>query len=207
MMLMLNVPATIGLIALAAPIVSLLYQRGSFSASDTPATAAALMFYAPGLLGYSAVKIVSPTFYALRDSRTPVAVSAVSVLVNVVLNLTLVRVLGYRGLALGTALAALFNAGVLLYLLHRRLGGLDERHVLIAMLKIGVASAAMAGAALATHDGLGRVMASASFLHQAARLLIAILSGMVVLALSARGLRIREFEEATGRVLRRFRRA
>ena len=82
------------------------------------ATAAALMFYAPGLLGYSAVKIASPTFYSLRDSRTPVIVSALSVAVNLALNLALIRVLGYSGLALGTALAAIFNAGVLLWLLH-----------------------------------------------------------------------------------------
>ena len=71
MMLMLNVPATIGLMVLAEPIVALIYERGEFTPSDTAATAAALMFYAPGLLGYSAVKIASPTFYSLRDSRTP----------------------------------------------------------------------------------------------------------------------------------------
>ena len=70
MMLMLNVPATVGLIALAHPIVAFLLQRGHFNGHDTTATAAALLFYAPGLLGYSAVKIASPSFYSLRDSRT-----------------------------------------------------------------------------------------------------------------------------------------
>ena len=69
MMLMLNVPATLGLIALAEPIVSVLYERNRFGPADTIATAAALTCYAPGLLGYSAVKIASPTFYSLRDSR------------------------------------------------------------------------------------------------------------------------------------------
>ena len=69
LMLMLNVPATVGLIVLAQPIVALLLQRGRFTAADTAATAAALMFYAPGLLGYSAVKIASPSF--LRAPRQP----------------------------------------------------------------------------------------------------------------------------------------
>src|SRR6185295_571778 len=91
MMLMLNVPATIGLIALAQPIVALLLERGRFTHTDTVATASALMFYAPGLLGYSAVKIASPSFYSLGDSRTPVAVGVVSVLANLAMNLTLVR--------------------------------------------------------------------------------------------------------------------
>src|SRR5256885_8606485 len=60
--------------------------------NDTAATAAALMFYAPGLVGYSAVKIASPSFYSLRDSRTPVLVGVMSVLANLSLNLVLVRV-------------------------------------------------------------------------------------------------------------------
>ena len=101
-----------------APAPARALQRGM-----TPtATAAALLFYAPGLLGYSAVKIASPSFYSLRDSRTPVTVSVIAVLTNLTINLMLVRVMGYRGLALGTALAAMFNAVTLFWLLRRRLG-------------------------------------------------------------------------------------
>ena len=73
MMLMLNVPATLGLLVLATPIVQLLFERGRFLPADTAATAAALRFYAIGLVGYSAARIASPTFYALGESRVPVA--------------------------------------------------------------------------------------------------------------------------------------
>jgi putative peptidoglycan lipid II flippase len=204
MMLMLNMPATVGLIALATPIVSLVFERGQFSAADTPATAAALMCYAPGLLGYSAVKIASPTFYALRDSRTPVLVSALSVGVNIVLNLALVRVLGYRGLALGTALSALLNAVVLLWLLRQRLHGLDGTRVLVALAKISVASALMAAACVATHRGLAAVWPGGGFVAHALQLLAAILAGMAVLGTSARLLGIREFDAVVGRVLDRL---
>jgi putative peptidoglycan lipid II flippase len=204
MMLMLNVPATVGLIALATPIVALVFERGLFSAGDTPATATALMCYAPGLLGYSAVKIASPTFYALRDSRTPVLISALSVGVNVVLNLALVRVLGYRGLALGTALSALLNAGVLLWLLRRRLRGLDGARILVALAKISVAAVLMAAAAVITHRGLDVAWQGRGFVLHAAQLFAAILAGMAVLGLSARLLGIQEFETAVGRVLGRL---
>ena len=74
LMLMLNIPATFGLLALATPIVRLLFERGRFLPSDTASTAAALQFYAIGLVGYSATRIASPVFYALGRSRVPVAV-------------------------------------------------------------------------------------------------------------------------------------
>jgi putative peptidoglycan lipid II flippase len=205
MMLMLNVPATIGLIALAQPIVALLLERGNFRPYDTTATAAALIFYSPGLLGYSAVKIASPSFYSLRDSRTPVIVSVIAVLINLTINLILVRVMGYRGLALGTALAALVNAGALLWLLRRRLAGLDERRVSIAFAKILAASAAMGIAARLTASWLAVMLPPTHFLLRAVELAAAITVGLVVLVAAARLLRLAEFDEAFSRVLKRLR--
>jgi putative peptidoglycan lipid II flippase len=204
MMLMLNVPATVGLMVLAQPIVALLLEHGRFTTSDTDATAAALMFYAPGLLGYSAVKIASPTFYALRDSRTPVIVSVLSVLANLAINLALVRVMGFRGLALGTALAAMFNAVTLLWLLRRRLGGLDGRRIATSLLKIVVASIVMGLAAWYMSFWLTRAIPDDALLWKAVRVTAAISTGVAVLVLSARALRIAEFEEALKRVLRRL---
>ncbi len=84
LMLMLSVPATVGLMVLAHPIIELIYQRGQFTADSTEIVAAALLFYAPGIVGYSIVKLASPTFYALQDARTPILVSLVSILANLV---------------------------------------------------------------------------------------------------------------------------
>jgi putative peptidoglycan lipid II flippase len=204
MMLMLNVPATIGLMVLAEPIVSLLLEHGRFNPSDTQATAAALMFYAPGLVAYSAVKIASPTFYSLRDSRTPVIVSVLSVLANLTMNLALVRVMGFHGLALGTALAAIFNALALMWLLNRRLGGLEGRRIATALLKIVVASIVMGLAAAAVSAWLTQAVPGDALLWKAVRVAVAIGTGVIVLVVSARLLRIAEFEEAVKRVLRRL---
>jgi putative peptidoglycan lipid II flippase len=202
-MFMMNVPATIGLIVLAHPIVRLIFERRAFLPSDTTATAAALQYYAIGLLGYSIVRIASPTFYALGDSRTPVQISGASVLVNAALNLLLARVLGYRGLALGTSIAALFNAGGLLWLLHSRLGGLDDRRVLSSLIRILIASLLM-GIAAAAVDGILRTwLAGDTFTRQAARLLLTIVSALFVLGLSAHVLRIREFRDAFAMIAKR----
>jgi putative peptidoglycan lipid II flippase len=204
LMLMLNVPATIGLMVLADPIVALLYERGAFTPTDTAATAAALMFYAPGLLGYSLVKIASPAFYSLRDSRTPVAVSVASVGVNLALNLWLVQVLGYRGLALGTALSALFNAVTLLWLLRGRLGGLEGRALAASVGKILVASAVMAAVARGTFGWLEGTMPGGGEIVRAARVAVTIAVAALALAVTARLLRIHEFSEATRRIRSRL---
>lgn len=204
MMLMLNVPATVGLMVLAGPIVSVIFERGQFTRADTTATAAALLFYAPGLVGYSAVKIASPAFYALRDSRTPVLVSVLSIAVNVALNLTLVRVFGYRGLALGTALASLLNAALLLELLRRRLGGLDFGRVALALGKILAASALMAAAVATAQAWQESAWPASRFLPRAGQLGASIAVGLVVLSLAARLLHIDELAEAWARIRARL---
>jgi putative peptidoglycan lipid II flippase len=204
MMLMLNVPATLGLMVLAHPIVALLLEHGRFTPADTDATAVALMFYAPGLLGYSAVKIAAPTFYSLRDSRTPVVVSVLSVLANLGINLALFRLMGFRGLALGTALAAMFNAVALLWLLRRRLDGLEGRRIATSLVKILIASFVMGLAAWYTSAWLTRAIPDDALVWKAVRVAAAIAAGVAALAASARLLRIAEFEEALKQVLRRL---
>jgi len=203
LMLMLNVPATVGLIVLSHPIVRLIFERRAFLPSDTAATAAALQFYALGLVGYSVVRIASPTFYALGDGRTPVQVSIAAVVLNALLNISLTGPFGYRGLALGTALAMLFNAGGLLWLLHRKLDGLDDRRILSSFSKIAIASLVMGAAALLVDRTLFLRIAGDSLLIQAFRLSATIVFALLVLAAAAHLLRIREFRDAIALVLKR----
>jgi putative peptidoglycan lipid II flippase len=207
LMLSLNVPATVGLIVLAHPIVELIYERGEFGPADSIATAAALMFYAPGLLGYSAVKIASPTFYSLKDARTPVVVSVISVAANLALNLWLVQILSFRGLALGTAIAAVLNALILLLLLSRRLDGLDGRHLAVSSLKIGAASALMGAAVWLVTGWLETMLPGSASSIRATRVFASIAAGVAVLILAARVLRIEELDDALSRVTARFRRS
>jgi putative peptidoglycan lipid II flippase len=212
MMLMLNVPSAVGLMVLASPIVAFIFERGAFDASSTSMTASALLFYAPGLLGYSAVKIASPSFYALGDARTPVAVSLASIVVNLALSLSLVRVMGFPGLALGTALAALFNALLLFLLLSRRLGGLDGARILTTLVKILAASAAMGAAAWWTATRLDVVLPAAvvfdgwlgTTFRSGVQVFASIGVGVAALAGAAWILRLQEFLDATRRVLARL---
>jgi putative peptidoglycan lipid II flippase len=204
MMLVLNVPATFGLVALSAPIVRLLFERGRFHPSDTAATAAALRFYALGLTGYATARIASPVFYALGRSRVPVVVSISTIALNVVLNVLLVRVLGFRGLALGTSVAMMANGGLLLVLLHRHLDGLEESRLATTFVKIAAASCAMAAAAASLDHLFSGLTAGRGVVAQAAHVFAAIGAGLAVLAVMARLLRIREFDEALSGVAARL---
>jgi putative peptidoglycan lipid II flippase len=206
LVLALTVPATFGLIALGVPIVRVIFERGRFLPSDTEAVALALMGYAPGLVGYSAVKVLSPTFYALRDSRTPVIVSVTAVLMNAVLNILLARAFGFPGLSLGTALASLFNASLLLVLLRRRLGPIGIWQLVSMMVRITIASAVMGATAWALHDWLAtHAVVGQGFLAQVVRVGASIGAALLVLAGMARLLRVTEFDEAFGKLFRRLR--
>ena len=208
LMLMLNVPATIGLVVLAMPIVRVMYEHGRFSANDTVVTAGLLQLYAIGLVGYSVVRIVSPVFYALGANRIPVTVSALTVLLNAILSLLLVSTsLGYRGLPLATSVAALFNATALLILLRRRLYGLEGRRLASSMIRITIAAALMGSAAWLVDKLLAARLEHPSFVTEIFALTATIGAALGVLAIAAYVLRIREFHQAVDAILRRLRRS
>jgi putative peptidoglycan lipid II flippase len=144
---LLTIPAAVGLIILAQPIISVIYEHGRFTPEATRQTAAALQFYAIGLAAYSAVKVLAPAFYALDRRYLPMMVSILSIVVNFGLNWFFMFQLhlGHRGLALSTSLVALTNF-LLLYIMMRRYAGSLETGALLALLgKMLVPLALLAG--------------------------------------------------------------
>jgi putative peptidoglycan lipid II flippase len=206
MTLLLNVPATFGLIVLARPIVALLFERGAFTADDTAATASAVVCYAIGLTAYSVVKIVSPTFYALGRSRVAVTVSTACVLFNAALNVALAQRLGYLGLALGTSVAAALNAGILLELLRRMLGGLEARRLAGILVRISLASIVMAAVAWGVESGLEQALGGTRSIVRAIRVGSSIGAALLTLFVVARAFGVAELSEAGRAVMHRLRR-
>jgi putative peptidoglycan lipid II flippase len=163
--LYLTIPAIVGLIALSPEIVRLVYQRGEFSAASTLLTSSALRFYAAGLFGMATVEIVTRAFYALHDTRTPVKVAALGMIVNLGLGLALVRVMGIEGLALATALASTVEAAVLFAVGSRRIPGLapgafarSAGRSLLAALVMGVVVVAVRNSAAPLAPFLGGIV-------------------------------------------------
>jgi putative peptidoglycan lipid II flippase len=112
--LLLGVPASIGLMLLAGPVLATLFLSGTFGPVDVAMARQSLVAYATGLIGFMAVKALAPGYYGRQDMRTPVQIAVVAMLVNLGLSLTLMFPFGHGGLALATSVAALLNGGLLL---------------------------------------------------------------------------------------------
>ncbi len=153
--LLLSVPATIGLILLRFPVVTLLFERGEFDARSTELVAWALLWYTAGLVSHSVVEIVSRAFYALHDTRTPVFVGAAAMGLNVVLSISLaawfdsIGWMPHGGLALANTIATTLELVVLLVLMRNRLAGLRGREILNGLGQAAAGAAVMAAAILA----------------------------------------------------------
>ena len=147
LVLLLTVPAAIGLIILAEPIIRLIYQHGRFTTEATQQTAGALRFYAIGLAGYAGLKVLSPAFYALNKRYLPMVVTLISIAVNFSLNwfFTLYLNWGHRGLAFSTSIVAVINF-LFLYAMMRHFTGRLETGLMIKILaKLFVAGSLLAG--------------------------------------------------------------
>lgn len=136
-------PASVGLMIVARPLVSALYERGAFGPEQTARVSGVLIYYAMGMVAYFAQHILVRTFYALHDSRTPARVALTLVGVNLVMNFSLVFVLEERGLALATAICAHLQMGALLVLLSRRLPQVDWRLIGSGVTRSAIATGIM----------------------------------------------------------------
>lgn len=140
---MVMVPATVGLMLLAQPIVRLLLERGAFDQSDTQITAVALFFLSIGMTGFAVREIFTRVFYSLKDTTTPVVIAAIAVTINVVLNFLLVERYGLAALAFSTSLATYVNITLQGWFLRKRIGALFNSETKWTWLKIGLSSLTM----------------------------------------------------------------
>ncbi len=143
-------PATLGLMALGEPIVRLLFERGAFTPADTQQTATALVILAAGLISFAGVRVAVTGFFAAKDTRTPVMISAVSMGVNILINFVLVGPLGYRGLAIGTTIAYTVNFVAIYVMLGKKYGNLWDGPFITAIVRVTISTAVMGAVAYAT---------------------------------------------------------
>ena len=205
---LLTIPAACGLVVLGEPIIRLLYERGEFNQIDTNMTAWALAAYSIGLSGYAAIKIVSPSFYALNDAKTPMYVSVASILVHIVVSYSMLKLLstvgvtserpsgfGHVGVALATSTVALVNFFALTLLMRRRISGLNGREIFAAFIKIVIASAAMSAVCYASYYFLTNSLGAKTLVVKLVEVFVPIALGGIAFVAMAKILRVGEIDK------------
>jgi len=202
-LLFIMIPASVGLLVLARPIVQMIFEWKTFGAGSTAMTAIALQCYAPGLIVFSIAKIFVPAFYAMQDTKTPVKIGAAAVLLNLVLNitfiLTLPQAVKHAGIAAATVLSAALSTVALAFILQRRIGLPDWRVIRQGVLRALGASTVMALVILqvyALFPGVGKV-------GQIVSVLVSIAAGAGVYFLIVALLKVSELSEVVNALRRR----
>jgi putative peptidoglycan lipid II flippase len=201
----LTVPSTAGLMVLSVPIARLLFERGHFTPLDSARTGQALTLYSIGLVAYTGVKVLAPAFYALGRPRVPLLASAAAVGTNLAVIAALHPTMGFRAIALGTALGSIANALVLASVFQVRHGGLWRQVATSSVARMVVAAGVMAVAAWFSARALTSVIGTEGLAVKLATGLGPVAAGAIVYFAACAALRVPEVAELLA-VLRRRRR-
>jgi putative peptidoglycan lipid II flippase len=144
-LLFLNLIAAILLVVLATPIIQLIFQHGKFTAASTERTSLALMCLAPGLVAFSTVNIMARAFYALGDTQTPMKISIVCLVINLIFSALFIGPWRQGGLGLANTITSIFNVSLLTFALRKKLGKLEMESLRVTFAPLLVA-AVLAGA-------------------------------------------------------------
>lgn len=179
-LIFLLIPMTIGLITLRTPIVRLAYERGAFDFQGVIYTRTALAFYSIGMIGFGVQDILNKSFYALKDTKTPMKYGIISIIINIVLNIILVRSLDLAGLALATAIASISN-GIFLYIaLTNKIGSLDTKKIMITLMKVLIAAGTMSYITYSTYSILGQYIGMGTFIEKGITLIGSVSTGIII---------------------------
>jgi putative peptidoglycan lipid II flippase len=206
--LLLTLPSMVGLMMLAEPIISVLYQHGKFNAYQASQAAGALRFYAIGLAGYAALKVLVNAFYAIDRRKTPMLVSILAVGLNLLFNWVFTFRLGWghRGLAFSTGCVATFNFVLLYFLMQTQLKGLESRRLFLLLAKVALASVSLVVVCAASSRWLLADWQHQALLPKIAALLVTVIAGAGLFAASGILLHIEELKELRDAFKRRLQR-
>lgn len=200
--LFLALPAAIALFVCAVPIIRGVFQHGAFTASDTIGAASVLAAFAPGVPAYVLIKVLTPGFYARADTKTPVRIALIAMLINLIGNLTLIWEFGAAGIAASTAFSAWVNVALLYWLLRRKDHLTLDARFRAKALRI-VAAGIVMGAALYAGSHLLDPHMGGAFWPRIAALALLCGGGAVVYAIASLGLGAYRISELKAQMRRR----
>lgn len=203
MVFCLTIPATVGLIVLAEPIIRLIFEHGAFTAADTQATAIALALYGVGLFAYSANKVIVPVYYAINAARYPVIASFLAIGFNVLIIITTIDYFQHRAIALSTSAVMIINFLFLMVVLYRKIGGFPIRTLGIGLVKIAAAALLMSVVLIGLYQVFYHQF-HRSVLHQLTFLLLLITLSAGIYTITLHLLGLQELKDITAKIRARM---
>ncbi|EKO3785756.1 murein biosynthesis integral membrane protein MurJ [Vibrio harveyi] len=198
MVTLLGIPAMLGLMVLAKPMLMVLFMRGEFSPQDVHQASLSLLAYASGLLNFMLIKVLAPGYYSRQDTKTPVKYGIIAMLTNMVFNAIFAYFYGYVGLAIATALSAFVNMALLYRGLH--IAGVYQvtKRTVLFIIRLMIAGAAMVAAILWQLEDMS-VWLDWSFAHRSGVLgmLIALGAGVYLAVVFLLGVRLKDLKAGT----------
>lgn len=170
--LFLIIPMSVGIGVLSNDIIKLIYERGEFTATSTYLTGGALTYYAIGMIGYGLMEILNKAFYAMQDSKTPMKISALAIIMNILLSIGLVKVNDYLGLPLAASITSIITAILMIYAINKKMNGIVDKKTTVECAKT-IVSALIMGVVV-------YLIAKINIKHQIITLAVSALSGVIV---------------------------
>ena len=195
------IPASVFTAVLSQPIIRLLFQHGRWGPLQTPVVAYCLAAFSAGLVFNGAMLMLNRGFFSLQENWIPTVVALANLGLNIVLDTVFYRV-GAWGIPLATAVVNMFGTAALLFLMRRRIGGIEGRETLSVVIRVAMASAAVAAVAYFVWEPLDSALGR-SIAAQTVSLTVALLAATGVYLVACRLLRVRELDALRGLVARR----
>ncbi|BDR68000.1 putative lipid II flippase MurJ [Clostridium tetani] len=143
MILLIMVPAAFGIAILREPLINIIFKRGAFTDEAAKLTSQALLLYTPAMIAYGIRDILNKAFYAIKDTKTPMINSFIGIIINIVINIILIKTMQVRGLTLATTISAIIITLLMLVKLNKKLKGINLTNIFISFIKITLASIIM----------------------------------------------------------------
>lgn len=199
--LVIMVPAAVGIATLREPLINVIFKRGAFSEDAASLTARALLLYTPAMIAYGVRDILNKAFYAIKDTKTPMINSFIGIIINVVINSLLIKYLGVSGLTLATSISAFVITIIMLLDLNKKLNGIDIKNIIISFLKV-ILSALIMGIIVAVINKFTLLSLGNETKGSAISILICMIIGGISYTLSIYLLKVKEIQDIVESLLK-----
>lgn len=195
--IILFVPITIGAIILSEPAITFVYERGKFGSDSTIMTTSAFVMYAIGLLSLAIRDVITKVFYSMQDTKPTMYLGAITVFLNIILNMILIKPLAHTGLALATSLSEIITLPLFFIILRKKIGSIGLKNTFTLFIKSCMASLVMGAVVYFCYNYVSPLLGSSNIMLLVSIAIAAFIGGMIYFVLML-AMKVKEMDFFTG---------